>query len=176
MKKMLIAVICLIVSNAYYNVSIGQVSPKSKTAKPAPAKKASTKATGSTAMKPITISMSVVPDVMQFDKKSFTVKAGQKVTIELENPDGMQHNLVLIKAGALDKVGMAADDMARDPKGAEKSYVPGLPEVLYATKLLNPQESATLQFTAPSQPGEYPYVCTFPGHWRIMRGVMKVVK
>jgi len=33
-----------------------------------------------------------------------------------------------------------------------------------------------LRFTAPDKPGEYPYICTFPGHWRIMQGVMKVVK
>jgi azurin len=26
------------------------------------------------------------------------------------------------------------------------------------------------------QAGEYPYVCTFPGHWRIMNGVLQVVQ
>jgi uncharacterized protein len=65
--------------------------------------------------------------------------------------------------------------MARDPKGGEKHYVPQMPEVLHATKLLNTGESFTLEFTAPSAPGDYPYVCTFPGHWRGMNGIMKVV-
>ncbi|MCH8962102.1 MAG: hypothetical protein IH820_12455 [Bacteroidetes bacterium] len=32
-----------------------------------------------------------------------------------------------------------------------------------------------LTFTAPTEPGDYPYVCTFPGHWRTMQGVMQVV-
>ena len=40
--------------------------------------------------------------------------------------------------------------------------------------ILNPDETYSLKFTAPSKPGEYPYICTFPGHWRIMQGVMIV--
>lgn len=124
----------------------------------------------------VTIVMSIVPDMMQFDKEEITVKAGQKVTIELENTDGMQHNMLIIKPGTLDKVGAAADALARDPKGAQIHYVPKMPEVLFATKLLNPEEVVTLTFTAPSQPGDYPFVCTFPGHWRMMNGIMKVTK
>lgn len=124
----------------------------------------------------VTINMKVVKDIMQFDKKEITVKAGQKVILVLENPDGMQHNLVIIKPGTLEKVGAAADIMARDPKGAEKHYVPQVPEVLHATRLVGTGESVILEFTAPSTPGAYPYVCTFPGHWRGMNGVMKVVE
>jgi azurin len=55
-------------------------------------------------------------------------------------------------------------------------YVPAMAEVLFHTRLLNPQETVKLQFIAPAQAGDYPYVCTFPGHWSIMNGVMKVVK
>lgn len=124
---------------------------------------------------PITIFISVVPDYMKFDKEVFTVTAGQEVIIELENPDGMQHNMLISKPGTLEKVGAAADAMARDPKGAQKHYVPEIPEVLYSTKMLDPGDFATLKFTAPTEPGDYPYVCTFPGHWRMMNGIMKVV-
>ncbi|HYH56621.1 MAG TPA: plastocyanin/azurin family copper-binding protein, partial [Anseongella sp.] len=124
----------------------------------------------------VIISMGVVPDLMQYDKKSFTVKAGQKVIIEFENNDAMQHNMLVIRPGALEKVGAAADDLARNPRETEKQYVPEIPEVMYATRLLNPGEMATLEFTAPAQPGDYPYVCTFPGHWRGMNGIMKVEK
>ena len=52
--------------------------------------------------------------------------------------------------------------------------VPPVPQVLFATTLLNPGESVTVQFRAPSQPGDYPFVCTFPGHWRVMNGVLRV--
>jgi azurin len=113
---------------------------------------------------------------MKYDKKLITVKAGQKVIINFSNPDNMQHNLVITQKGMLDKVGAAADAMLQDPKAAAKNYVPRIPEVLHYTRLLNVDEEVTLQFTAPSQPGDYPFVCTFPGHWRIMNGILRVVK
>ncbi|WP_026630683.1 PVC-type heme-binding CxxCH protein [Dyadobacter alkalitolerans] len=122
------------------------------------------------------IELKVEKEIMQFDKKQLTVKAGQKVVINLENPDGMQHNLVIIKPGTLQKVGQAADEMLRDPKAAEKQYVPKVPEVLYATRLVNSGETVTLEFTVPNEPGDYTYVCTFPGHWRGMNGILQVVK
>jgi azurin len=87
----------------------------------------------------------------------------------------MQHNLVIAQIGSLQTLGKEADKMARDPKGSQKNYVPEIPEVLFATKLVNPQQTVTLRFIAPSKAGDYPYVCTFPGHWSIMNGVMKVV-
>ncbi len=126
------------------------------------------------ALAPVTINIKVVPDMMKFDKEAFTVKAGQEVIIELENPDGMQHNMLIVQQGALETVGAAADAMVRDPNAAQKNYVPEIPEVLHATKLLNPEEIVTLRFTAPDTPGDYPFVCTFPGHWRMMNGTMKV--
>jgi len=122
------------------------------------------------------IELKVEKEIMQFDKKVLTAKAGQKVVINLENPDGMQHNLLIIKPGTLQKVGKAADEMLRDPKAAEKQYVPKIAEVLFATKLVNSGETATLEFTVPTEPGDYPYVCTFPGHWRGMNGILRVTK
>jgi azurin len=87
----------------------------------------------------------------------------------------MQHNLVIIKPKTLEKVGAAADKMATDPNGAKLNYVPKMPEVLQATPLVNPEGKYTLKFKVPMITGSYPYICTFPGHWRIMKGVMKVV-
>jgi uncharacterized protein len=56
------------------------------------------------------------------------------------------------------------------------NYVPDMPEVLFATKLVNPQQTERLRFIAPKKAGDYPFVCTFPGHWSIMNGIMKVVE
>jgi azurin len=64
--------------------------------------------------------------------------------------------------------------MAKDPSGILKHFVPATPDVLHATKLVDPQASTVLRFKAPAVPGDYPYVCTFPGHWVIMNGVMAV--
>lgn len=122
------------------------------------------------------IVIKVVKGEMKFDQKSITIEAGKVVRIVFENPDFMQHNFVVVKPGALQKVGRAADKLASDPKGSEMQYVPVMDEVLFHTKLVNPQGSEALEFKAPSEPGEYPFVCTFPGHWSIMNGVMKVVK
>jgi len=74
------------------------------------------------------------------------------------------------------KVGAAADKMAQDPKGAERQYVPKMPEVLFYTPLVNPEQTFKLRFKVPDALGDYPFICSFPGHWRIMNGIMKVIK
>ncbi len=121
------------------------------------------------------IRLKVIKNEMKYDLKEFSVEAGKPVEIIFENPDFMQHNLVIAQIGSLETVGKAADKMASDPKGAEKNYVPALPEVLFASKLVNPQQTETLRFVAPVKVGDYPFICTFPGHWSIMNGTMKVV-
>jgi len=122
------------------------------------------------------IELKAVKDIMQYDKRRFTVRAGHPVTLVFENPDGMQHNLLIIQRGTLDIVGKAADDMLRSSEAYDRHYIPDIPEVLHATPLVDPGGSFTLQFTAPTEPGDYPYVCTFPGHWRGMNGIMTVVE
>ncbi len=121
-----------------------------------------------------TIRIVAVPKELRFDKLSFSVQAGRPVEILFENPDEMPHNLLVTKPGTLRAVGEAGDAMATQPDAFEKQFVPDTPSVLWATPLLNKGESFRLRFTAPSRPGAYPYVCTFPGHWITMNGVMQV--
>ncbi len=120
------------------------------------------------------VDISCVPERMMFTVTAFTVKAGQPVKLTLENPTATPHNLVIVEPGADEEIGMAGNAMAADKDGAAKHFVPDSPKVLFATSLLEPDTSETLRFIAPKIPGEYPYVCTFPGHWVIMRGVMTV--
>jgi len=122
------------------------------------------------------INMKTIPNEMKFDLSKFVVKAGTTVSLVFENNDFMQHNLLIIAEGSLEKVGKAADKLAQDPNGEAGNYIPKMPEVLQASALVNPNEKIVLRFTVPEKPGEYPYICTFPGHWRIMQGIMKVVK
>lgn len=114
----------------------------------------------------------------KFAPEEFTVKAGSAVQLVFRNPDNQYHNLVIVKPDAADTVGTKADMMAGQPDGLEKHYVPDDPGVLHWTPqlTLGVARSHTLRFFAPEEPGEYPYLCTFPGHWRVMRGVMKVVE
>jgi putative heme-binding domain-containing protein len=87
----------------------------------------------------------------------------------------MPHNLVVTARGALAKVGIAAEAMSASPDAWAKGFVPEMPEVLFASKLLQPGTTQTLAFTAPTELGDYPYVCTFPGHWIRMNGILRVV-
>lgn len=121
------------------------------------------------------IVIKAVPNMMQYDIKSFEVAAGEAIVLSLQNPDLLQHNLLICAPGSKDKVGNAANLMAADPTALEKQYIPDLPEILFHTPLVNPNAAYDLAFTAPAEPGDYPYLCTFPGHWILMNGVMKVV-
>jgi putative heme-binding domain-containing protein len=114
-----------------------------------------------------------VPHQMLFDRREIVVEAGKPVEIVFENVDIMPHNLVITAPGAMAQVGELAEKMG--PEGPAKHYVPDTPKVLWATKLLLPGQAERLQFTAPAAPGAHPYVCTFPGHWLVMNGVMRVV-
>ena len=112
-----------------------------------------------------------VEEEMRYDLPYFAVEAGRPVQVILKNEDLMPHNLVVATPGSIEEVaelGLAA--------GPAKQYIPDSPKVLHATGMVNPEQQERLTFTAPMQPGEYPYVCTFPRHWMRMYGVMVVVK
>ena len=120
------------------------------------------------------IRIEAVAAQMKFDVSRFTVTAGETVVIELVNKDEMPHNLVVGKEGALETVGLAADKMVALPDAFAKNFVPSTPEVLFSIRLLNPGETVQARFTAPTQPGNYPFICTFPAHWRTMNGIIDV--
>ena len=124
----------------------------------------------------IIINIKTVVEAMKFDKKEFSVSAGKTIILVLENPDAMQHNLVIGKPKSLEIIGNAANKMIMQKDAVEKNYIPAIPQILFSTPLVNAGETYRLKFTAPAQIGDYPFVCTFPGHWSIMNGVMKVVK
>ena len=121
------------------------------------------------------INIGTIKNEMKYDKTSFSVQAGEQVELVFSNNDFMQHNLLILEPGSKEKVGLAADQLAADPEGAEKDYIPDLPEILHSTRIINPQEKGVLRFVAPEKPGIYPFICTFPGHWRIMQGEMTVI-
>ncbi|MBX7208011.1 MAG: HEAT repeat domain-containing protein [Verrucomicrobiaceae bacterium] len=120
------------------------------------------------------IAIAAVKERMLFNITEFTVKPGQPVSLAFSNPDATAHNLAICKPGSAEEIGMAGNEMAKDPEGLKKDYIPTTDKILWHTKLLMPNTAETLRFTAPSSTGDYPYVCTFPGHWVIMRGVMHV--
>jgi azurin len=122
-----------------------------------------------------TVTIGTIPERLLYTKDQFTVKAGKPVKLVLSNQDATEHNLLILDLGAsVEEIGMAANEMAKSSEGEKKHYIPEDKRVLYATKLLKTGRTETLRFVAPKKPGKYPFVCTFPGHWTIMKGVMTV--
>lgn len=121
-----------------------------------------------------------------YDIKEFTVKAGQKVKLTFINPKDsvnlQPHNLVIIKPGKLQAMIAVVNDPTKlsDPSWL-KNPIPKEgddvhPDILHHTALLAVGEEEVLEFTAPDEPGDYPYLCTYVGHAILMNGVMKVTK
>ena len=120
------------------------------------------------------VEVSTVPERMLFTLTEFQVKPGQPVKLIFTNPDVTPHNLVVVEPGASAEVGLAANEMARSPDGLKKQFIPSSSKILHFTEMLEQDASDVLRFNAPETPGDYPYLCTFPGHWIIMKGVMQV--
>ena len=119
-----------------------------------------------------TIRIATVPERLTYDVKELSVKAGKKIKLTFANPDFMPHNILLVKPGKADDI--AAKAMALGAKGFENGFIPESPDLIWASKLLDHGKEQVIEFTAPAAPGDYPYVCSFPGHHVVMRGVMKV--
>ena len=108
-------------------------------------------------------------DQLKFDKIELHVKANEKVSLTLKNvgtmpKESMGHNFVLLKDGtdlaAFSKEAISAPD-----------HIPANDAAIIAhTKLLGPGESDTIEFTVPA--GSYTYICSFPGHYLSMTGVL----
>jgi len=124
---------------------------------------------------PTVIALRAVYEQLRYDKSLIVVEANKPVALVLDNQDAMPHNLAILAPGALEEIGQAAEKMPAEPDVEGRLYIPASPKVLHATKLAAPGQKVQLAFTAPPELGEYPYVCTFPGHWRRMTGFMVVV-
>ena len=112
-------------------------------------------------------------DLMRFDKNMLLVQSGQKITLTLNHTGKMDklimgHNFVLLKK---DVDVMAFAEKAVLAKNNE--YIPEGDEIIVYTKLLGGGESDTITFDAPEK-GYYTFLCTFPGHWGLMKGKLVV--
>jgi putative heme-binding domain-containing protein len=121
------------------------------------------------------VRIATVVEKMSYDKDVVVVRAGKPVEFLFENVDLMPHNLVITKPGALQEIGELAEMTAQQPDAAARSFVPKSDKVLLGSTLLQPREVQKLSFVAPKEPGVYPIVCTYPGHWRRMYLALYVV-
>jgi azurin len=115
-------------------------------------------------------------DLLKFSAKEFTVKAGSKLRVEMTNVgkmprETMAHNWMLVKPipeAELNALAMSAS--SRPPEHLPENQS----AILFHTKVLGPGEKDVIEITVPAEAGTYPYICTFPGHFPIMRGKMIV--
>ena len=118
-------------------------------------------------------------DKMKFDVTAFEAKPGQKISVTLKNVGttpkfSMGHNFIMLDRAV--NTGNVLAFLDKASTQAAHDYVPpDAKEVLAHTKLLGPGESDTVTFSAPFVPGEYLYLCSFPGHYsQGTKGIMTV--
>ncbi len=120
-----------------------------------------------------------VHEQLRFDTTKIEVRAGKQFEVIFENDDVMPHNLAIVPPGKHMEIGMAAMTMTPDKLDKQgRAFLPAKheKEILAATKLLEPGQKETIKLKAPGQPGEYEFVCTFPGHAVLMWGTLSVTK
>lgn len=122
----------------------------------------------------LVVKIQTLKEQMRYDRKEFAVEPGMKVRIDFSNPDAMDHNLMVLQPGAAEEVATAAMMLGAD--GVKKSWVPDSAKIIGHSKTLSVGQSESFEFTVPDALGEYDYICTYPGHWQLMRGVMHVVE
>jgi azurin len=114
-------------------------------------------------------------DVPGFKQTSLKAKVGDVIRVRFKNESNpklnYRHSWVLTKPGKDGEVMLQADRV-----GFQHDFIPKTDDVLASSKLIGPGESDIVMFRAPDQPGDYPYICTFPGHGKAMRGTLTIEK
>lgn len=122
---------------------------------------------------PVVVEIGTLQAQMKYDTAEFTVPPSARVRLVLSNSDDLPHNLVVCTASG---VGMAVAQAAWElaENGFEKQWIPDDARVLAATGMIDPKAKGSVLFDAPEAEGRYDYVCTYPGHAVLMKGVMIV--
>jgi putative heme-binding domain-containing protein len=111
---------------------------------------------------------------LTFQQTELRVKAGQPTALEFINSDVVPHNWVLVQPDQLKTIGELSNKLIANPEGYARHYVPESADVIVYTDIVQANQKQIIHFKAPTKPGRYPYLCTFPGHWMVMNGVMIV--
>jgi azurin len=118
-----------------------------------------------------------VGDNMKFTPATITAAPGESIKVVIKHVGqmpkvAMGHNFVLLKKG-VDAKGVA--DKCSAARDTEFIAPAVQPQLIASTKLVGPGETADTTFAAPSQRGDYAFICTFPGHFAVgMKGVLTV--
>ena len=112
---------------------------------------------------------------LQYEPRRLRVPPGRRIALTVHNTDpSMSHNFVLVQHDRLEPISNQSMMLAADPSSIAKHYVPDDPGVICMSPILAPGNQYTIYFDSPRKKGAYPFLCTFPGHWKVMRGVLYV--
>ncbi len=123
-----------------------------------------------------TVTMKAVLGGMKYDPAEIRAKPGEAMELVLDNTDTLLHNFILVMPGKLTEVGVAGEKLGETAEGKARQFVPDLPSVIEVMGLVDPGKTGHLFLFTPAKVGTYPFVCTYPGHWRMMNGKLKVAK
>jgi azurin len=120
------------------------------------------------------VALTPVGNEMRYTQTEFTVAPGQTVHLVFNNTatsPAMRHNVVVLQQGS-DVAAFGTAAVA----AAATDYIPADMEsqVIAHTPMSDPGQTVEVTFTAPDQAGDYPFLCTFPGHYVTMQGTMHV--
>jgi azurin len=118
------------------------------------------------------VKLEIAADIAQikFDRTELRAKAGSRISLHFRNPSPLQHNILFGKAGSLTELVNLANALLTDPNAMANGFIPKSDLIFAHSKLLNPGQDETFEFDAPAEPGEYPFLCSFPGHPMLMQG------
>jgi azurin len=118
----------------------------------------------------------VATDAMKFDPATIAAKPGERLRVVLKATGvmpkiAMAHNFVILKPGTDTGAFVSASAMARPD-----FIAPALKaQVLVSTTLAGAGETVSADVVAPAKPGQYTFICTFPGHFNGgMKGTLVV--
>jgi plastocyanin len=120
------------------------------------------------------IVIKTVAEGMRYELPMYTVTAGKPVKMRFVNNDFTPHNMVIGTPGSREEIGVAADQLGSN--GFAQRFIPKSDKILAASDLLNHQKFEILEFQAPTVPGDYEILCTFPGHRQSMHAILRVAK
>lgn len=170
MKSLLYSFLVLIFAVTF--VACGGSSSDSETTTPSETEETTEASSGSESVE---LTVRPAGEEMKYAVDTLTVAAGAEVTLILENTATlpiMVHNVVILTTNNdedVNRVGMAAI-----AAGEENGYLPEDEAILAATPMAQPGETVSVTFTAPSEPGTLRFICTYPGHYALMQGVLVV--
>lgn len=114
----------------------------------------------------IVVALSSQGDNIAFDKTTLKIKVNQRIKINFTNlaaPDTeILHDVAILQPGTEASFLQKLSDAGYDVKKLHKD-----PDLIGVTQILPPGKSGGIVFQA-TKPGNYPFICTMPGHAEFM--------